>query len=207
MPRTHNCSVDSAIPSRPAHQPCHSPVLAREVRARGRSRSTTCSRARDRRLLGRRAELRGAQSPASDEEGRPRLLLPLQREAVGDRRHRRGRARGVSRTSGVRRQATRTTIRRASRDEPTWFMVDLRGIEPLPRPVSLDEIKKTEGLAYDGARPARPAVGSAGHAQGMGRSEAGVDQEGWRAATPVLTPTVLHRGSAWPAGTGWTAAT
>ena len=32
-------------------------------------------------------------------------------------------------------------------DAPTWFMVDLRGIEPLPRPVSLDEIKKTDALA------------------------------------------------------------
>ncbi len=32
-------------------------------------------------------------------------------------------------------------------DAPTWFMVDLRGIERLPRPVSLDEIKKTEALA------------------------------------------------------------
>jgi len=32
-------------------------------------------------------------------------------------------------------------------DAPTWFMVDLRGIERLPRPVSLDEIKKTDALA------------------------------------------------------------
>ena len=32
-------------------------------------------------------------------------------------------------------------------DSPTWFMVDVRGIEPLPRPVSLDEIKKNKALA------------------------------------------------------------
>ncbi len=32
-------------------------------------------------------------------------------------------------------------------EAPTWFMVDLRGIERLPRPVSLDEIKKTDALA------------------------------------------------------------
>ncbi len=32
-------------------------------------------------------------------------------------------------------------------DAPTWFMVDLRGIERLPRPVSLDEIKKIDALA------------------------------------------------------------
>jgi predicted RNA-binding protein with PUA-like domain len=31
-------------------------------------------------------------------------------------------------------------------DDPTWFMVDLRAVEPLPRPVTLDEIKKTKGL-------------------------------------------------------------
>ena len=30
---------------------------------------------------------------------------------------------------------------------PTWFMVDVRGIELLPRPVSLDEIKKNKALA------------------------------------------------------------
>jgi predicted RNA-binding protein with PUA-like domain len=32
-------------------------------------------------------------------------------------------------------------------DAPTWFMVDVRAIEPLPRPVSLDEIKKNKALA------------------------------------------------------------
>jgi len=31
-------------------------------------------------------------------------------------------------------------------DAPTWFMVDIRGIERLPRPVSLDEIKRTKTL-------------------------------------------------------------
>jgi predicted RNA-binding protein with PUA-like domain len=35
---------------------------------------------------------------------------------------------------------------KSKRDEPTWFMVDLRALEALPRPVSLDEIKKTKGL-------------------------------------------------------------
>ena len=32
-------------------------------------------------------------------------------------------------------------------EAPTWFMVDVRGVEPLPRPVSLDEIKKVDALA------------------------------------------------------------
>ena len=31
-------------------------------------------------------------------------------------------------------------------DDPTWFMVDVRAVEPLARPVTLDEIKKTRGL-------------------------------------------------------------
>jgi predicted RNA-binding protein with PUA-like domain len=31
-------------------------------------------------------------------------------------------------------------------DDPTWFMVDLRAVKPLPRPVSLDEVKQTKGL-------------------------------------------------------------
>ena len=31
-------------------------------------------------------------------------------------------------------------------DAPTWFMVDLRAVETLPRPVSLDEIKRTKQL-------------------------------------------------------------
>ena len=31
-------------------------------------------------------------------------------------------------------------------DDPTWFMVDLTAVEPLSRPVTLDEIKKTKGL-------------------------------------------------------------
>ena len=33
-------------------------------------------------------------------------------------------------------------------DNPSWFMVDLRAVEPLPRPVTLDEIKKTKGLEH-----------------------------------------------------------
>ncbi|HEY4305785.1 MAG TPA: EVE domain-containing protein [Gemmatimonadaceae bacterium] len=32
-------------------------------------------------------------------------------------------------------------------DDPTWFMVDIKGVEPLKRPVSLDEIKKNKSLA------------------------------------------------------------
>jgi predicted RNA-binding protein with PUA-like domain len=31
-------------------------------------------------------------------------------------------------------------------EKPSWFMVDIKAVEPLPRPVSLDEIKKTKGL-------------------------------------------------------------
>src|SRR5215475_1323738 len=30
---------------------------------------------------------------------------------------------------------------KSKRDDPTWYMVDLRAVEPLPRPVTLDEIK------------------------------------------------------------------
>ena len=32
-------------------------------------------------------------------------------------------------------------------DEPTWFMVDLKGVAPLPRPVTLAEVKKLPELA------------------------------------------------------------
>jgi predicted RNA-binding protein with PUA-like domain len=35
---------------------------------------------------------------------------------------------------------------KSKRDDPTWFMVDIRAVERLPRPVSLDEVKKTKGL-------------------------------------------------------------
>lgn len=31
-------------------------------------------------------------------------------------------------------------------DDPTWFMVDIKAVEKLKRPVGLDEIKKTKGL-------------------------------------------------------------
>ena len=31
-------------------------------------------------------------------------------------------------------------------DAPTWFMVDIKAVEPLARQVSLDEVKKTKGL-------------------------------------------------------------
>jgi predicted RNA-binding protein with PUA-like domain len=31
-------------------------------------------------------------------------------------------------------------------DAPTWFVVDIRAVEKLPRPVSLDEIKRTKAL-------------------------------------------------------------
>jgi predicted RNA-binding protein with PUA-like domain len=31
-------------------------------------------------------------------------------------------------------------------DDPAWFMVDLKAVSPLPRPVTLDEIKKTKSL-------------------------------------------------------------
>jgi predicted RNA-binding protein with PUA-like domain len=32
-------------------------------------------------------------------------------------------------------------------DKPTWFMVDIKAVEKLERPVSLDEIKKNKSLA------------------------------------------------------------
>ena len=35
---------------------------------------------------------------------------------------------------------------KSKREDPTWFMVDLRAVEPLPRAVTLDEVKKTKGL-------------------------------------------------------------
>ena len=35
---------------------------------------------------------------------------------------------------------------KSKREDPTWFMVDIRGVEALKRPVSLDEIKKTKSL-------------------------------------------------------------
>ena len=35
---------------------------------------------------------------------------------------------------------------KSKKDEPTWFMVDLRAVGPLPHPVTLDQIKKTKGL-------------------------------------------------------------
>jgi len=35
---------------------------------------------------------------------------------------------------------------KSKRDDPTWFMVDIRAVEALPRPVTLDEVKQTKGL-------------------------------------------------------------
>ena len=35
---------------------------------------------------------------------------------------------------------------KSKREDPSWFMVDLRAVEKLPRPVTLDEVKKTKGL-------------------------------------------------------------
>ena len=35
---------------------------------------------------------------------------------------------------------------KSSSDEPTWYMVDLRAVKALDRPVTLDEIKHTKGL-------------------------------------------------------------
>ncbi|HEV8215870.1 MAG TPA: EVE domain-containing protein [Gemmatimonadaceae bacterium] len=32
-------------------------------------------------------------------------------------------------------------------DDPTWFMVDIKAVEPFKRPVSLDEIKKVKELS------------------------------------------------------------
>ena len=36
---------------------------------------------------------------------------------------------------------------RSKADDPTWFMVDIRAVEKLPRAVGLDEIKKNRALA------------------------------------------------------------
>ena len=35
---------------------------------------------------------------------------------------------------------------KSKKDDPTWFMVDLKAVEPLPRAVPIDEIKKAKGL-------------------------------------------------------------
>jgi predicted RNA-binding protein with PUA-like domain len=34
----------------------------------------------------------------------------------------------------------------SKKDDPTWSMVDIKAVEKLPRPVTLDELKKTKGL-------------------------------------------------------------
>jgi len=36
---------------------------------------------------------------------------------------------------------------KSKRESPSWFMVDLKAVEKLPRPVTLAEIKKAKGLA------------------------------------------------------------
>lgn len=36
---------------------------------------------------------------------------------------------------------------KSKRDNPTWYMVDLRAVKALPRPVPLDEVKKAKALA------------------------------------------------------------
>ena len=35
---------------------------------------------------------------------------------------------------------------KSKKGDPTWFMVDLRAVKPLPRPVSLDELKQVKDL-------------------------------------------------------------
>jgi len=35
---------------------------------------------------------------------------------------------------------------KSKKEDPTWFMVDLRAVRPLERPVTLDEIKRTKEL-------------------------------------------------------------
>lgn len=35
---------------------------------------------------------------------------------------------------------------KSKREDPTWFMVDLRAVKKFARPVTLDEVKKTKGL-------------------------------------------------------------
>ena len=36
---------------------------------------------------------------------------------------------------------------KSDRDDPTWFAVDLKAIEPLKRPVTLQELKANKALA------------------------------------------------------------
>lgn len=35
---------------------------------------------------------------------------------------------------------------KSRKEEPTWFMVDLKAVKKLPRPITLEEIKQTKGL-------------------------------------------------------------
>lgn len=35
---------------------------------------------------------------------------------------------------------------KSTKDDPTWFGVDVKAVKKLPRPVPLDEIKRTKGL-------------------------------------------------------------
>ena len=36
---------------------------------------------------------------------------------------------------------------RSKREQPTWLMVDVRAVEPLPRPVALEELRREPALA------------------------------------------------------------
>ena len=58
----------------------------------------------------------------------------------------RSRSRGLPGSTLRSIRLIRITIQRAQPNEPTWFMVDLRAVERLPRPVTLDELKKQKGL-------------------------------------------------------------
>src|SRR3954466_12700344 len=85
-----------------ADNSAYTPPLAREIRARDIliRRSPRASRPYDR--LGRRAKLYRAQLHARrDEEGRPGVLLSLQRRSHGGRRRGRGGEGGISRSDGA----------------------------------------------------------------------------------------------------------
>ena len=93
--------------------------------------------------LGRRAQLSGPQHAAGlDEEGRYRLFLSFELRGPGYRRHRARREGGLSGQDRLRSEGCITTIRRATRSDPRWYVVDVKLVRKLKRLITLDELRK-----------------------------------------------------------------
>jgi hypothetical protein len=60
-------------------------------------------------------------------------------DGAGHRRHRRGRQRGLSRPDPVRSRSSSYYDPKATPESPRWFMVDVRFVRKLSRPVTLDD--------------------------------------------------------------------